>query len=330
MKSFDAIVIGDVNIDLVVAGCREIPEPGQEVFVDNMTLHVGGGAALFSLALAKLGMKVAFNGNLGGDGFGQFVREQFNRHGIDTRFIKTSTLNNTGISIAINPDKDRSFITYAGSNAELSLQQLDMKSVTLGRHVHLTGYKGSQNHRDYMEMVFKLKELGLTTSIDVGWDDTGEWYDGIFELMNVVDVFFMNEVEVKQYTRQFSIEESIRELSKHSRHFVLKLGSTGAVATVDKTTKYRSGFKVPVIDTTGAGDSFNAGYIFGFLSGQPIEQCLLYANACGAMSVSQFGGSTGTPDRMALERFIADKMEYTTDQCVVSAPDLRRSAADGA
>ncbi|TFE27209.1 carbohydrate kinase family protein [Cohnella luojiensis] len=317
MKPFDAIVIGDVNIDLVVAGCNEIPGPGQEVFVNNMTLHVGGGAALFSLALAKLGMKVAFHGSLGGDGFGQFVREQFTQYGIDTRFIKTSTLNNTGISIAINPDRDRSFITYAGSNAELNLRQLDMKSVELGRHVHLTSYRGSHNHMEYMETACRLKEMGMTLSLDVGWDDTGEWYKGIFELMEIVDVIFMNEVEVQQYTRRSSIDECMRELSKHSRHFVLKLGSIGAVAAVDGVRMYRSGFEVPVVDTTGAGDSFNAGYIFGFLAGQPTEQSLLLGNACGAMSVSHFGGSTGTPDRAALERFIAENEGQTTDHWAV-------------
>ncbi|MDQ6422307.1 carbohydrate kinase family protein [Paenibacillus sp. LHD-117] len=318
MKPYDSIVIGDANIDLVVAGCNEIPAPGQEVFVRQMTLHVGGGAALFSLALAKLGMKVAFNGIVGEDGFGQFVRDQFSRYGIDTRYIRTSRKNNTGISIAINPEKDRSFISYAGTNSELCLKQLDMDSVALGRHVHLTGYRGSHNHQEYVDVARKLKALGLTTSLDVGWDDTGEWHRGIFELMKDVDVFFMNEMEAMHYTGKPTIRECVGELSRHSRHFVLKLGPEGAVATVEGKTMYRSGFQVPVIDTTGAGDSFNAGYIYGFLNGKKTEQCLLYANACGAMSVSQFGGSSGTPDRIALERFISDKIDNTTDSWEVS------------
>ncbi|MFC5401533.1 carbohydrate kinase family protein [Cohnella soli] len=312
MKLFDAIVIGDANIDLVVAGCEKIPEPGQEVFVPSMTLHVGGGAALFSLALAKLGLKVAFNGVLGEDGFGQYVRDQFAHYGIDTRYIRTSNHNRTGISIAINPEKDRSFITYAGTNSELSLLELDMNSVALARHVHLTGYRGRENHADYVGIARKLKSLGLTTSLDVGWDDTGEWYEGIFELMKEVDVFFMNEVEAANYTGHATAEECLRELTRHSRHIVLKLGPKGAVAAVNGVTVYRSSFNVSVKDTTGAGDSFNAGYIYGFLSGATPEQCLLYANACGAMSVSQLGGNTGTPNSSDLERFVADKAEQTT------------------
>ncbi|WP_219834163.1 carbohydrate kinase family protein [Paenibacillus sp. R14(2021)] len=313
MKQYDVIVIGDANVDLVVAGCSDMPGPGQEVFVRNITLHVGGGAALFSLSLARLGLRTAFNGVLGDDGFGQFVKERFNQSGIDTRFIRTSNRNNTGISIAINPEKDRSFISYMGSNAELDLQQLDMRSVVLGRHVHLTGYRGSRNHAEYMDMTRRIKALGLTVSIDVGWDDTGEWYKGVFELMEEVNVFFMNEVEAQHYTGCSSAEACLKTLSAHSRHTVLKLGAMGAAAAVDGRMLYRSGFEVPVVDTTGAGDAFNAGYMYGFLTGQPPEQCLLYANACGAMSVSQFGGSPEALNHAAMEQFIAEKAGRTTD-----------------
>ncbi|MBP3961897.1 carbohydrate kinase family protein [Paenibacillus lignilyticus] len=312
MKKYDAIVIGDANIDLVVAGCNELPKPGQEVLVQNMTIHVGGGAALFSLALAKLGLKIAFNGILGEDGFGHFVRDHLNQYGIDTSYIRSSS-SNTGISIAINPEKDRSFITYMGSNAELSMGLLDLESVALARHVHLTGYRGRENHAEYMKVVRSIKALGVTTSIDVGWDDTGEWFSGIFELMSEVNVFFMNEVEAEHYTGCSGIMDIIAKLSAYSSHFIVKLGSTGAVATVNGQSQFRSGFQVPVVDTTGAGDSFNAGYIYGFLSGQKPEQCLLYGNACGALSVTQSGGSTGTPDRTAMEHFLFEKANCTTD-----------------
>ncbi|SDW78414.1 carbohydrate kinase family protein [Paenibacillus sp. CF384] len=312
MKKYDAIVIGDANIDLVVAGCNELPKPGQEVLVQNMTIHVGGGAALFSMALAKLGLKIAFNGILGEDGFGQFVRDHLTEHGIDTSYIRISG-SSTGISIAINPEKDRSFITYMGSNAELSMGLLDMDSVALARHVHLTGYRGRENHAEYMKVVQRIKALGVTTSIDVGWDDTGEWFAGIYELMSEVSVFFMNEVEAEHYTGCSSIKDIIAKLSAHSNHFVVKLGSAGAVSTVNGQAQFRSGFHVPVVDTTGAGDSFNAGYIYGFLSGLKPEQCLLYGNACGALSVTQSGGSTGTPDQTEMEHFLFEKVNCTTD-----------------
>lgn len=304
MKKIDAFVIGDVNIDLVVAGCSQVPEPGQEVFVDNITMHVGGGAALFAISLAKLGFQVAFNGVLGEDIYGRYVREQFSQYGIDTRWIKTSQKNQTGITIAINPERDRSFITYAGSNSELSLDLLNVDDAASGRHVHLTGYRGKANHDAYVAAAKALKERGVTLSCDVGWDDTGEWYKGIFELMSYADVFFMNETEAIHYTGCETIEASLAYLAERGDQVVVRLGADGAVAIQNGKQIHQPVFKVDVVDTTGAGDSFNAGFLYGFLTKQSIEACLRYGNACGALSVSAYGGSTGTPNLEGLHGFL--------------------------
>ncbi|MEQ4483449.1 carbohydrate kinase family protein [Cohnella silvisoli] len=306
---FDAVVIGDVNIDLVVVGCNEIPQPGQEVFVDNMMMHVGGGAALFSVSLAKLGLHVAFNGVLGDDGYARYIRESFAQYGIDTRMIQTSRIHNTGISIAFNPDTDRSFITYAGSNAELQVEKLDLNQIAQGRHVHVTGYKGRRNHDQYMALAKALKEKGVTLSCDVGWDDSGEWDNGVFELMRYFDVFLMNETEALHYTGLESIEDSLRHMAEYCSHVVVKLGSKGAIAMKDGVLSRRAGYLVEAVDTTGAGDSFNAGYLFGFLSGKDADTSLRYGNACGALSVSAYGGSTGTPDLEGLKDFIHKREE---------------------
>lgn len=305
LKKYDAVVIGDANIDLVVVGCHELPAPGEEVFADQMQVHVGGGAALFTLSLAKLGLKLAFNGVLGKDGDGRYILDEFHKHGVDTQYIRLSERNRTGISIALNSDKDRSFITYRGTNQELDLRQLDLRSVELARHVHLTGYRGRSNHDDYMQMAAKLKAMGATLSCDVGWDDTGEWHEGIYELMKTIDIFFMNEAEAKHYTRCAREADSIAKLSKHSSHFVIKMSSKGAIACIDGQVTRRAGFQVNSVDTTGAGDAFNAGYMFGYLAGKPVEDCLLYGNACGASSVMNYGGSTGIMNIDTLEQFIA-------------------------
>jgi sugar/nucleoside kinase (ribokinase family) len=304
VKKFDAVVIGDANIDLVVVGCNQIPQPGQEIFVDNMMMHVGGGAALFTIALAKLGLDVAFDGVLGDDGYGHYIRDRFTGYGIDTRMIRTSETSRTGITIAINPEQDRSFITYVGSNAEMHVEELDVAQIALGKHVHVTGYRGRRNHVEFVEMAKRLKEAGVTLSCDVGWDDTGEWYSGIFELMQYVDVFLMNETEALHYTGLEQIDESLSYMSGFCRHIVVKLGPKGAAAMKDGLQTSSPGFSVAVIDTTGAGDSFNAGYMYGFLTGLDVETCLLYGNVCGALSVGAYGGSTGTPDREGLEAFI--------------------------
>ena len=304
LKTYDALVIGDANVDLVIVGCNTLPLPGQEIFVEDMSLHVGGGAALFSLTLAKLGKNVAFKGIVGQDYYGQYVLEQFCLAGIDTSYMVRSDQNSTGISIAINPERDRSFISYAGTNAELQIDQIADLEPIPARHVHLTGYRGSRNHEAFMRVVRQLKASGITVSLDVGWDDTGEWYNGVFELMDRIDVFFMNETEALHYTGCRAIEESIGQLKARQKNVVVKRGAQGATAIIKGTVTHRAGYAVDVVDTTGAGDSFNAGYIYGYLSGMSVMECLMYGNACGAQSVQNYGGSTGAVDLTTLVAFI--------------------------
>jgi sugar/nucleoside kinase (ribokinase family) len=309
LETFDAVVIGDANIDLVVVGSGQVPESGQEVFVDNMMIHLGGGAALFSVSLAKLGLQVAFNGVLGDDANGHFIRNRFAEYGIDTRMIQTSQIHSTGISIAFNPETDRSFITYAGSNMELQVDKLDLNQISQGKHVHITGYKGRRNHEQYVQLARSLKEKGITLSCDVGWDDSGEWDNSIFDFMRYFDVFLMNETEALHYTGLENKEESLRYMSKYCNHVVVKLGASGAIAMKDGLLTRSTAYKVKAVDTTGAGDSFNAGYLYGFLSGKDAATSLRYGNACGALSVGAYGGSTSAPDLEQLNVFINQREE---------------------
>ncbi|MFC5647883.1 carbohydrate kinase family protein [Paenibacillus solisilvae] len=312
METFDAVVIGDANIDLVVVGCDQVPEPGQEVFVDSMMMHLGGGAALFSVSLAKLGLHVAFNGVLGDDGNGRFIKERFAAHGIDTRMIQTSRVHHTGISIAFNPDTDRSFITYAGSNLELQVDQLDLDQIAQSKHVHVTGYKGRRNHEQYTALAKSLKEKGITLSCDVGWDDSGEWDSCLFDFMRYFDVFLMNETEALHYTGLENVEESLRYMTDYCNQVVVKLGSNGAAAMKNGMLTRHPAYQVEAVDTTGAGDSFNAGYLYGYLSGMDVETSLRYGNACGALSVGAYGGSTGTPNLEGLKAFILQREKDLT------------------
>jgi sugar/nucleoside kinase (ribokinase family) len=323
LKKFDVIVIGDANIDLIVVGGNQVPAKGQEIFVDNMLMNVGGGAALFAISLAKLGLRVAFNGILGDDHLGRFIREEFALHGIDTSFIKTSAIHHTGISIAFNTDSDRSFISYAGSNQELRMDHIDLEEMALGGHVHITGYKGRSNHERYLTAIKRLKERGLTLSCDVGWDDTEEWYEGVFELMSHMDVFFMNETEAHHYTRLEKVEDCLRYMGEYGKQVVIKLGARGAAAVMDGVQYSCTAYPVRLVDTTGAGDSFNSGYLYGFLSGLDIAACLKYGNASGALSVGAYGGSTGAKDLAGLEDFIREHdSELSQSQTVAHGSQL--------
>ncbi|MBP3293905.1 MAG: carbohydrate kinase family protein [Clostridia bacterium] len=306
-KKWDVYVYGDVNIDLVVPGVESLPEPGSEVDVPVMETFVGGGAALFTLGLAKLGLTPVFQGSIGRDMYGEYIRNLFRELGVDDSLLLDSDTKKTGISISFTTEKDRCFLTYRGTNEGLSLKYMDLNQLPGAKHVHVTGYEGATNHAEYLDILTKIHAMGdVTVSFDVGWDMTGVWYEGIFDLLPMIDVLFMNETECQHYTRCEDIETGARKLAEKAGMAVIKLGKTGAMAIKDGEKYFAPAYKVQAVDTTGAGDSFNAGFIYGFLQGLPMEECLKCGNGCGALSVTKLGGNTGFPFRAELETWIRD------------------------
>lgn len=306
-KKWDVYVYGDVNIDIVVPGVESLPAPGSEVDVPVMETFVGGGAALFTLGLAKLGLKPVFQGSIGKDMYGAYIRNLFRELGVDDSLLLDSDTKKTGISISFTTEKDRCFLTYRGTNEGISLKYMDLDKLPGAKHVHVTGYEGATNHAEYLDMLTKIHAMGdVTVSFDVGWDMTGVWYEGIFDLLPMIDVLFMNETECQHYTRCDDIETGARKLAEKAGMAVIKLGKTGAMAIKDGQKYFAPSYKVTAVDTTGAGDSFNAGFVYGFLQGLPMEECLKCGNGCGALSVTKLGGNTGFPFRAELEKWIAD------------------------
>ncbi len=304
-KKWDAYVYGDVNIDLVVPGVERLPAAGVEEEVATMETFVGGGAALFALGLAKLGLRPAFQGSVGDDMYGGYIRRVFRDTGIDDEPLSTDPVRKTGISISFTNERDRCFLTYRGTNEGIALEKMDLDRVRCARHVHVTGYAGRANHEEYLRVLRRVRALGdVTVSLDAGWDVSGEWYEGIYELMPMIDVLFMNETECLHYTRCETAEAGAKKLADHAGMAVVKLGGRGAMAARGGEVSFAPAYRVTAVDTTGAGDSFNAGFIYAFLSGMDLENSLRCGNACGAMSVTKLGGNTGFPNRAALERWL--------------------------
>ncbi|WMJ86682.1 carbohydrate kinase family protein [Anaerocolumna sp. MB42-C2] len=309
-NKWDAFIYGDVNVDIVIPGVEHFPLPGQEDVVDIMNTYVGGGAALFTLGLGKLGLNPVFQGTIGDDCYGKFIMEELKKTNTDCSLISVSRDNKTGISISFTNEKERSFLTYRGTNAEINLNSIKLDKVQKSRHIHLTGYEGNINHNKYLQLLKKVRKLNeVTISFDVGWDSTGEWYKGIYELFPYINVLFMNETEAIHYGRKDSALEVIQDFSGYCEIAVAKLGKKGAIACSKGKDYTADSYPVTAVDTTGAGDSFNAGFIYGYLKGKDIMDCLKYGNGCGALSVTKLGGNTGFPVEDELLRFIKKQEE---------------------
>ena len=307
-KKWDVYVYGDINIDLVIPGVDKFPALGQEDVVEIMNTYVGGGAALFTLGMGKLGLRPVFQGTIGDDCYGKFILDEFKNKNVDHSLLSISNINKTGISISFTNEIDRSFLTYRGTNDEINLSKIDLDKVKEARHIHLTSYMGRKNHGSYLELLQKLKEEGTTTvSFDVGWDDSGEWYEGIYELFPYIDILFMNETEAMHYSRKANVLEAIHSFGKTCPLVVAKCGKIGSIAVRNEKVYEAGAYSVQAVDTTGAGDSFNAGFVYGFLKGKSIEDSLKCGNGCGALSVTALGGNTGFPAEHELIQFMAQR-----------------------
>lgn len=307
-KKWDVYVYGDINVDLVIPGVEHLPLPGQEDVVETMNTYVGGGAAIFTLGIGKLGLNPVFQGTIGDDCYGKFILDEFRDKNVDTTLLGISSTNKTGISISFTNEADRSFLTYRGTNDEIDLSKVDVEKVKEARHIHLTSYMGRKNHEQYLELLKEIKASGTTTvSFDVGWDDAGEWYQGIYELYPYIDILFMNETEAIHYSRKKEVIDAIKDFGKTCKLVVAKLGKKGSIAVKDGHIYEATSYSVEAIDTTGAGDSFNAGFVYGFLKGKSIEEALKYGNACGGLSVTALGGNTGFPQEDELIKFMAKR-----------------------
>lgn len=304
-KRWDLYIYGDVNIDIVIPGVEKFPEPGQEDEVPVMETFVGGGGALFALGVGKLGLHPVFQGEVGDDFYGAFIRKIFRENNIDDSLLQTSKIQKTGISLSFTNEKDRSFLTYRGTNESINIDTVDVEKVNDASHIHVTGYAGSANHDSYLRFLRRIKEeTQATVSFDVGWDSTGEWKREIYQLFPYIDVLFMNETEARHYGRNDDAREAALDFAGYCGLAVIKMGKQGSIAVRGKDIYDAAAYTVEAVDTTGAGDSFNAGFLYGFLKGKSPEDSLRCGNGCGALSVTALGGNTGFPTESRLMEFI--------------------------
>ena len=303
-KDWDILCAGDVNIDLIVPDFQGLPSPGEEAIVSDMTLCLGGGAALTAAGAGKLGMRTALYASSGDDPFGKSLRELLEHVGVDCSLMDYTPGTRTGITISLTDAADRRFLTYRGSGGNFSPDRLPPEYARRARHIHLTGYS-SETHSVYMEMIRHLREEDhtLTFSLDPGWDATGNWSERIFEIAAELDVLFCNETEVLHYTGEISVEQAAQKLAAHSGNIaVVKCGGRGALACQGKEVAFVPAKEVRVVDTTGAGDSFNSGFLYGMLSGASLKRCLAYGVFCGTATVQDYGGNTVFPSEEELLR----------------------------
>jgi sugar/nucleoside kinase (ribokinase family) len=300
-------VIGELNVDGVATGLLQAPKLGSEIIASDFELTLGSASAIFACGVAKLGHQVAFISKTGADEFGDFCLNKLREAGISTRNILRDSGSKTGVTLSLSTRKDRALVTFLGAIASLSYEDLRMPALKGKRHLHMTSYFLQNALRPSFPRIFKeAHAAGLSTSFDPNSDPTHSWSDDIADVLAHTDVLFLNRTEALQLTRARDTRTALKSLAAQVPCAAIKLGSKGAVAVREGRTASEPGFKVEAIDTTGAGDSFAAGFISAYLKNNSLEECLRIGNACGALSTLKAGGTTSQPDTETLKRFLRE------------------------
>jgi sugar/nucleoside kinase (ribokinase family) len=299
------VVIGELNIDAVACGLSEVPKMGAEILASDFRLTLGSASGIFACGVAKLGHEVAFIAKVGSDDFGEFCLAALRDAGVSTRHVSREEHLKTGVTISLSTRKDRALVTYLGSIAAMGPEHVKRSWLEGHRHLHMTSYfLQTRMQPSFPQMFRDARELGLSTSFDPNSDPSHTWGDSIRDVFAYTDLLFLNATEALQLTRARNARAALKALSKEVPCAVIKLGARGALAVREGEITSASGFKVEPIDTTGAGDSFAAGFVSSYLRGRSVAECLRVGNACGALSTLQVGGTAGQPTRQALKRFL--------------------------
>jgi sugar/nucleoside kinase (ribokinase family) len=302
------LVVGELNVDLIVSGLAALPSLGQEILASDLHMVMGSSSAICAAGLARLGATVDFLGKVGTDLYGDFVTEQLHVLGVGTDHVIHDGAVRTGVTISLTYLHDRALVTVPGCIPDLRLADIDLSILGHYSHLHVGSYFLQRGLQVGLPELFRrARRVGLTVSLDVGFDPVEEWGDGSLKaVLRLVDIFLPNDVEAREIARVDDTEAALGELAKYARLVVVKCGPAGALALHDDRQVVRSpAFLVDVVDTTGAGDSFNAGFIHAYLlQGLPLQEALRFANACGALSATGVGGTAAQPTLRQVRAFL--------------------------
>jgi sugar/nucleoside kinase (ribokinase family) len=299
------LIAGELNPDLILRDYQFFPQPGKEVMVKDLELTLGSSSAICAVGLARLGNPVVFVANVGADVYGEFCVGILQHEGIDVSLVRRRPDLKTGITVSVTSPQDRALITYPGAIASLTPEDVPIDNFASCGHFHVSSYFLQDGLRSGLRDLFAAaRRAGLTTSLDTGWDPREEWSRDLIPTLEEVDVFLPSETEIQAITGCRDVARGIEMLDNGHTLVVGKLGADGCI-TRDRGRWIRVGaYPIQVVDTTGAGDSFVAGFLHGWLRRRTIDECLKFATACGALSTRGVGGTTAQATDAEVESYL--------------------------
>lgn len=308
----DIVCVGILVADVLGKPVDSIPEKGKLGLVDKISLQIGGCAANVVIDLAKLGLKTTVIGKIGDDNFGKFLLDTLNSEKVDVSGLKVDK--NVSISasmVMISGDGERSILHSFGANAKFGFDDINPEVVKNSKILLIAGtflmpdFDGEGTEK----LLTFAKENGVLCCMDTAWDSKGQWIKKIESSLKYLDWFLPSYDEACEMSGKTKPEEIAQFFnSKGVKNVIVKLGNEGCFVKPGNEKGYLvpAFNKVKAIDTSGAGDSFCAGFIAGLYKGWDIPACAKFANAVGAHCIMQIGTTTGIKSIEETLEFIRD------------------------
>lgn len=303
---FDVTVVGELNLDVILYGLPQDLPPERELLASQLSLTLGSSSAIFAHNLAALGAHVGFISRIANDPLGEISLDRLHASGADVSMVKkVNGPTATGLTVILHHPGFRNILTYPGTMFEMCFDDLDLDYLASSRHFHLSSFF---LHRALLpriaDLFAKMKDAGLTTSLDINDDPDDRWDSGIWEVLRLVDIFFLNERELKKLTGAADLDSGVERLAGAVPLLVVKLGANGALLRCKGQELREPAVNVAVVDLVGAGDSFDAGFLRQFLQGADLPACLEYANVAGALCATRPGGTEAFREPEYLSSFL--------------------------
>ena len=302
----DLLVLAELNPDVLVASGKVDVRFGQvEQLIDNATVTLGSSGAITACAAAAQGLRVAVCAVIGDDPIGEWTADQLRGHGVDVAGVIRRPGRQTGLSVVLTrADGDRAILTYSGTMTELSAADMSLDRMRSARHVHASSFFLQRGLQAGLPGLLRAaREAGATTSLDTGWAPEGEWASARSALRDL-DYLLPNAAECVQLATALELApaqvdggaatstlRAAQALHRLGPAVAVKLGAVGALAVAPDGAVRVRGRGVTPVDTTGAGDCFNAGFIAGVLDGSTTTEALKRAVASGSVAVTGWGGT---------------------------------------
>ncbi len=305
MSKKKVLFLGEINVDLMLGGLESFPIRDREISCQSFEITVGSSTAICACAYSSLGGDTSFMGLAGSDAYGDFMIDGMHRFGIDTTYVARTSAVKTGVTVNLIHENSRTQVTYPGTISAFSRNEVAIDALGKFDHVHLAGlYLQHALRPSVAEVLSEARAQGATTSLDPQWDATEKW-EFMDRWLPLLDYFFVNADEACSIVQGSDPEAACLELSRRTAFAVVKDGARGIIFSSGGQVRRIPAIPVKVVDTTGAGDSFNAGFLCGRLDhDMPIEEALRFGIGVAARSCTFVGGVNARSSYQDVQDFI--------------------------